>query len=377
MSVAVICEFNPFHNGHKYLLSRAKHYGSVLAVMSGSFTQRGEAAICSKFERTETALENGADLVVELPATRAVSNAMRFAEGGVHLAKSFDCVTHLVFGCETDDLNLLQTAAFAIGNTEVNKKISALMKQGEYYPRALQTAVDEVFGHETAAVFSSPNNILAVEYIRALKNTKIQPVPILRAGSLHDTEIRSGSIASASYIRALLRSGKDASAYLPGIPAEITRDENLERVILYRLRTMTPVDFAKLPDVGEGLENRIEEAVQSYNSVEEILSAVKTKRYTHARLRRILICALLGITEELQRRIPGYVRVLGFNAGGEKMLKTCRNEIITSPAKYLKAGGTDSEILQLDIRANDIAALGYDSVNAAAADYLTKIVKIN
>ncbi|HCA04728.1 MAG TPA: nucleotidyltransferase [Ruminococcaceae bacterium] len=375
MSVAVICEFNPFHNGHAYLLSQAKKYGSVLAIMSGSFTQRGEAAICSKFERAATALENGADLVVELPVTRAVANAQRFAEGGVSIAKSFGCVSRLAFGCETDDLDLLQKAAYSFENKAVREKISELMKQGEYYPRAVQAAVSSVCGGDVASVLGSPNNILAVEYIRALKGTNITPVPVLRAGSLHDSHIRSGSIASASYIRGLLKNNEDASAYMPSVPSEITRAENLERAILYKLRTMTAEDFAALPDVGEGLENRIYEAVKKYNSVEEILSAVKTKRYTHARLRRVLICALLGITEETQRQNAEYVRVLGFNEEGSQMLKTCGSEVITSVAKYIRNNGEYSRILQAEIAATDTAALAYDNIKSPLADYLTKIIK--
>ena len=379
MAVAVICEFNPFHNGHAHLLSRARELcgGGVLAVMSGSFTQRGEAAVCSKFERAKTALENGADLVAELPVVRAVSNAQRFAGGGVQIAKSFDCVTHLAFGCETAEIRLLEAAAGSADNPRVGERVRELMKQGDYYPRAFQTAVKELCGSETASVLGSPNNILAVEYIRALKGTGIKPVPVARAGSVHDTEIRSGGIASASYVRSLLRSGRDASAYVPRVPGEITREENLERAMLYRLRTMTAGDFAALPDVGEGLENRIADAVKKYNSTEEILSAVKTKRYTLARLRRILVCALLGITEELQSKNACYVRVLGMTAAGAAMLKTCRADIITSPSKYIRGGGEYSGLLQKDIAATDAAALAYDRVKPAGRDYLTKIIKQN
>jgi cytidyltransferase-like protein len=377
MAVAVICEFNPFHNGHAYLLERVAQLcgAPVLAVMSGSFTQRGEVAVCSKFERAHIALENGADLVAELPTVKAVSNAQRFARGGVEIAKSFKCVTHLAFGCETDDIELLNAAAFSADNPEVQSRIAELMKQGEYYPRAYQNAVREVCGDKTAQVLASPNNILAVEYIRALKDSGIKPLPVLRIGSVHDSEIRSNNIASASYIRSLLRSGRDASAYLPNVPTEITREENLERAALYKLRTMSAEDFALLPDVGEGLENRIFGAVRKYNSIEEILTAVKTKRYTHARLRRIIICALLGITEELQSQNAGYVRVLSMNDAGADMLKTCTADIVTSPAKYLKSGGAFSASLQKDIEATDVAALAYDSVKPCLQDYLTKIIR--
>ena len=377
MAVAVVCEFNPFHNGHAYLLLQARKAcgGPVLAVMSGSFTQRGEVAVCSKFERAKTALENGADLVVELPVVKAVANAQTFARGGVEIAKSFDCVTHLAFGCETADVHLLNAAAEAAGNPMVGERVRGLMKQGDYYPRAFQAAVSEVCGDKTAAVLASPNNILAVEYIRALKGSKIKPVAVQRTGSVHDTEIRSGSIASASYVRSLLRSNRDATAYVPRVPEEITREENLERAMLYKLRTMTAGDIAGLPDVDEGLENRIYEAARNYNSIEEILSAVKTKRYTLARLRRILVCALLNITAKLREENACYIRVLGMTSAGAAMLKACRADIITSPSKYIKARGRYSTLLQTDIAAADTAALAYDSIKPAGTDYLTKIIK--
>ena len=179
MAVAVICEFNPFHYGHRYLLGEAKRITGteVLAVMSGSFTQRGEAAICSKFERAEAALRNGADLVVELPAVYAVACAERFARGGVDIARSFGNVNFLAFGCENDDIDALMAAAEAFDNSEVNALISEQMKEGAYYPQAAERAVRFVCGDKAADAISSPNNILAVEYIRALKNSRIKPLP--------------------------------------------------------------------------------------------------------------------------------------------------------------------------------------------------------
>ena len=161
MAVAVVCEFNPFHNGHKYLIDTVKRLTGepVVAVMSGSFVQRGEAAVCSKFERAETALKNGADLVVELPAVYAVSCAQRFAQGGVSIAKSFGDVDKLAFGCEADSLEALTAAANAIDNFDVNSRVTEKMSAGAYYPQAFESAVREVLGDETADVLTSPNNI--------------------------------------------------------------------------------------------------------------------------------------------------------------------------------------------------------------------------
>lgn len=379
MAVAVICEFNPFHNGHRYLLGEAKRItgGEVIAVMSGSFTQRGEVAVCSKFERAKTALENGADLVLELPSAYAVANAERFAKGGVETAKLFSGVEYLAFGCEDDDLELLKKAAFARDDKKVKEIIAKRMDGGDYYPRAYEHAVRQVFGDDAADVITKPNNILAAEYIRALDGSGIKPVPVKRKGAEHDSDITDGEYASASYIRKLLRSGKDAGKLLPEAPREITYPEKLDTALLYRLRNMTAEELRLLPDVGEGLENRIITAARTCPSVEELINEVKTKRYTRARICRILTCALLGITEELQNKEIRHARVLGFTPDGEKMLKTCTGEVVTSVSKAMEKGGDTAELLAADIRAADTAALAYRTVKPCSADYLTKIIKVN
>ena len=379
MAVAVVCEFNPFHNGHKYLIDTVKRLTGepVVAVMSGSFVQRGEAAVCSKFERAETALKNGADLVVELPAVYAVSCAQRFAQGGVSIAKSFGDVDKLAFGCEADSLEALTAAANAIDNTEVNSCVTEKMSAGAYYPQAFESAVREVLGDETADVLTSPNNILAVEYLRALKGSGIEPLPVKRTGVSHDSDIIDGNFVSASKLREMLRRGEDVSRFAPEVPKSITYPENLGRAVLFKLRTMTADDFGRLPEVSEGLEHRFVNAVSKYNSLEEILFAVKTKRYTLARLRRIICCAALGITGELQSLNAEYARVLGFSAGGEKLLKSCSFEIVTSVAKTMRAEGKNADFLRRDILATDLSALAYNSVKPCGSDYRTKIIRYN
>ncbi len=379
MAVAVICEFNPFHNGHRFLLGKAKELTGepVLAVMSGSFTQRGEVALCSKFERAEAALKSGVDLVAELPAVYAVSCAERFARGGVNISKMFGCVNYLAFGCEDDDIDLLKTAAFAGENPEVNAIIAEQMNSGSYYPKAYEYAVRQVCGGEVADVLTKPNNILAVEYIRALRGTDIKPLPIKRVGAEHDSDGADGIYASASYIRKLLRSGKSAEKLLPYAPSEITYPEKLDRALLYKLRNMNAEQLRALPEVGEGLENRILSVARKFGTAEEVIDEVKTKRYTRSRICRILTCALLGITEELQTKTADYARVLGFTDEGGKMLKACIGKVITSAAKAEDLGSDTAELLAADIRATDTAALAYENVKPCGADYLTKIIKPN
>ena len=379
MAVAVICELNPFHNGHCYLLNTAKKLTgeAVLAVMSGSFTQRGEVALCSKFGRAKAALKGGADLVTELPAAYAVSCAERFARGGVNTAKMFGGVNYLAFGCEDDDPEILKAAAFAGENPRVNAIIAERMNGGDYYPKAYEYAVRQVYGGSVADVLTKPNNILAVEYIRALKGSNIEPLPIKRTGTAHDSEGTDGIYAGASYIRKLLRSGKSADGLLPYVPSEITCLEKLDRVLIYKLRNMTAEQLRALPEVGEGLENRILSAAREHGTAEEVINCVKTKRYTRSRICRILSCVLLDITEELQNKTAGYARVLGFTDEGEKMLKTCSGRVITSVAKTDGLDADSAELLAADIRATDAAALAYEKVKPCGADYLTKIIKPN
>lgn len=378
MAVAVISEFNPFHNGHAYLIDAAKKLADapVIAVMSGSFTQRGEVALTDKYSRARTALENGVDLVIELPCAYAVSNAQRFAYCGVHIAKSFDCVKHLAFGCECGSIEALSSALSAAQDPRVNEIIASKMNEGDYYPRALQLAVKEVSGDKIADVFSSPNNILAIEYLKNLSDTNITPLAIKRKFVSHDSVNACGEFASASFVRNALRGGESAEKYLPSAPSKITYPENLERVTLYKLRTMSADDFRLLPDVKEGLENRIVYAVKNYNSVDEIISFVKTKRYTHARLRRIITCALLGITEKLQTTPIEYARVLGFTNVGASLLKSCRLEVISSVSKADKSNKNISDLLSADISATDIASLAYDEVGRCGSDFKNQIVKV-
>ncbi len=377
MAVCVICEFNPFHNGHKYLLKKAKELAQepVAAIMSGSFTQRGDAAICDKFTRADAALQNGADLVLELPAVYSCANAERFAKAGVEIAKSFDCINYLAFGCETDDIDLLNNAVNSLQNTDVQAHIKNDMKNGGYYPRAAENAVRTVTDADTANVLSSPNNILAVEYLKNLTGSNIIPLPIKRIGTAHDSSVPNGNIASASYIRNLLRNGESAKNYMPLSVTEITFPENLERIILYKLRSMSPADFAELPDVSEGLENRIFTAVNKYNSVKEITDYIKTKRYTHARIRRIITCALLGITEQLQNTPIEYVRVLGFTPAGAELLKHCGKHIVTSSVKGLCIKDNTEKLLKKDIFASDVISLAYEMPKNRGADFTTPVVK--
>lgn len=319
---AAICEFNPLHNGHKYFLSQAKNSGTdaLVCVMSGNFVQRGEIALCDKYRRAESAVKNGADLVLELPAPYSLGTAETFARGAVGLISSLSCVDKLFFGAE----NSLDDIMYAISECETQAaqdEIKRLLNQGLSYPDAVGTAIKN-------PVLSGSNNVLAMEYIRQLKalNRGITPVAIDRVGAYHDEKDEKDGFLSASAVREKVRKNEDCSAYLPRPvrPCEVARQDKLEVAMLSKFRTMSGADFADIADVTEGLEYRIRKAVDSSKSVAEIAEKVKTKRYTNAKIRRILMCAYLGVTKEMQSHLPRYVRILATNETGLKIIKTIK-----------------------------------------------------
>lgn len=353
---AVIAEYNPFHFGHKYQLTQIKkHSDAAVIIMSGPFVQRGEAAVTDKWTRARAALEHGADLVIELPVIYALNSAREFAAGAVGLLNKTGVIDALCFGTESGGTDELTLAAKLIEHEpeEVSAKIKRLIASGMPYPAAREKAFD---GLIPAGMLSSPNNILAVEYIRALIRTqsRIRPMPIRREGSgYHDMEINK--YASASGIRARLFAGEDISTLLPCPEFEVYKTEALDTSVTARLRTMSPGELAEINGVSEGLENRILRAALDNSSLDSIAAAVKTKRYTMARIKRILLSAMLGLTYGLTRLDADYIRVLGMNGTGAEILRNIKKNItvITKTADY-KA---PDPVFEADIRAQNIFAL--------------------
>lgn len=381
---ALICEYNPFHNGHKYMLDEMRKDGCdcIVAVMSGSFTQRGDVAVFSKFERAKSALANGADMVVELPTVFAVSSAQRFAKGGCEIIKALKGVNRVYFGSESGDISLLRKASDATDDPQVNEKVKAFMSEGDYYPVALQKAVKEICGNEYAEILSSPNNTLGIEYIKALKGSNIEVRTIMRTGVDHDSEDTTDTIASASKIRELISENIDYTPFTPDACAHNPAFFDFgERAVLFKLRELTAEDFENIPDVCEGLHNRISATSKCKNNMEEILSEIKTKRYTHSRLRRILTCALLGIRKEHQNISTPYIRVLGFNCVGEQFLKSIYTDstlpIVLNVAKDMsKLSENAKAILNIDIKATDLRTVFEKSPTPCGADFTKGIIKI-
>ncbi len=379
---AIICEYNPFHNGHKFLIENIKNHtdNAIVAIMSGSFTQRGDVAIFDKFRRADTAVRNGADLVIELPTVYAVSSAHNFARAGVEIAAALGCTDKLCFGAE-DDIELIKKAAKIFYDDSFNELVEKNMNSGDYYPQAVCKSA-ETLAPELKGVLTKPNNILAVEYLKALRETDIQPFAVKRRGAAHDGGEVINGFASASKIRELILNGENAGNLIPQTdlsnPADFKR---LNGEILYRLRTMSKEELSKLPDVTEGLENRLYDAVRSSGSADELISKVKTKRYTHARLRRIIISAFLNIDADMQKWSVPYIRVLAFSEKGSKLLGTVKRSgklpLITNVADgYGRLHGKAKEIFDADLRATDLHSLATNEIRPCGEDFTRGIIKI-
>lgn len=386
-----ICEFNPFHNGHKYFLEQMRILGAthIAVCMSGSFTQRGEPAVIGKYDRVRAALSNGADLVLELPVSFACAGAERFALGGVSILDSLGCVDTLSFGSESGDTAALINTARLLYSQDFSDSLRKHLSQGMTFASAREQAVKELCGESAAALLRDANNILGIEYIKALINTdsKIKPLAVKRRGSAHDSSIASGNIASASFIREGIYSGADISPYVPentvgflrseSIP-EINRMKSIEGALLYRLRTMSVDDLSALPDISEGLHNRLYSAVRDSVSVEEILRKTKCKRYTMARIRRCLMYALLYMTKEGLPKKPSYIRALGFNARGREILRAARDSsalpVIMKSSDAKKIGGAVLTDFEKECFCDDIYALTDKKISVCGQNYTVNTV---
>ncbi len=329
--IGIVCEYNPFHNGHKYLIDSVKCEGdTVLAVMSGNFVQRAEPAIFPKEIRVQAALECGVDIVIELPFIYAVSSAEIFARSAVNILISAGC-DKIAFGAESDDINLLQTAADLLLSSDLDRKTAEYLQFGMSYPAARQRAFD---GYGVKCDISSPNNILALEYLKAIKKSgeKITPIAVKRIGAGYNNICTDGDFPSAAGIRKCISSGIPINEFVPSAAAEFYLNAlnngncvSYEKYNLAALTILRQKNINELSDtahMAEGLENRIFSAVKTSTDLNQLYDTVKTKRFTHSRIRRAVLSACFGITEEdLKINVP-YIRLLGFNKKAERQLGT-------------------------------------------------------
>lgn len=404
--LGIIAEYNPFHNGHLYQIEEAKKQTGadyVVAVISGNFTQRGNTSLVNKWVKTDMALRSGVDIVIELPTVYSISSAENFAEGAIKILDSLKIVDTLCFGTETADFAALNNIANVLYN-EPKEYVSLLnheLGKGVSYPKARESALMMYLNDikRYANILSGSNNILAIEYLKALKKLKssMRPFSVQRKKVYYNDERIVDEFASSTAIRKLVSRGQydEIRKVVPTSSYMLLKEEirkgsfvldilKYEKEILYNLRKMTISEIAELPDVTEGLEHVIKNGANSCNSILDLMDIVKSKRYTQTRIQRILLYALLGITKKDMlnaRKVTPYVRVLGFNKNGREMLSEICNEnrrinMITSVKKFeeLNLNKALKEMLDKDIFATNVYTLGYEYNSYANLDYTNKMV---
>ena len=378
--IGVVGEFNPFHLGHREHIVQASRLAgedaAVVCVMSGDFVQRGSPAVFDKHTRAEAAALCGADVVFELPLPWCVASAERFAMGAVGLLDSLGVVTHLAFGSEAGDLAPLTALAMAAVEPDNVEKIKARLAGGMSFAAAREMVLHETLGEE-ARLLQTPNNILAVEYLKALHALRSHMIPLTthRTEARHD-QISAGPVRSASQLRSMMEAGEDIGPYVPAGTHHILRRETakgrgpvtmekLETAVMARLRMLSQADFEVLPDATEGLGNRLYKAVQTEGSVGAVLSAVKTKRYPLSRLRRMVLCAVLGVERDMALAPPPYARLLASTARGRALLRqmgeTSNIPTINKPAGVRMMEEPARAIFTLTAAARDFYVLGYEA----------------
>ena len=393
LTAGIIAEYNPFHFGHALLIRRLRQLGAthIAVVMSGNFVQRGDAAVLSKWARAKQAMLSGADLVAELPLPWALAGAEKFAAGGVSLLKTLGADV-IGFGSECGDMEQLRSAAQALSSPLLGEAMRKELASGKTFAAARQTAVEALFGAETSEILREPNNILGIEYLKAAERLHAELVPwtVRREGPAHDSESPEGASASARQIRSLLLDGRSCSEWMPESSWEILSRETAEgrapadlryaeRAILAKLRCMTREEFSELPDLSEGLENRIFSALQKASTLEELYTMAKTKRYPLARIRRIVLSAFLGLKACHGAGFPPYLRILGINGeSGAQLLKQAAGKttlpILTRSADFSGLKGGSKTIGGLESRSSDLYALCMPKVLPCGSDRTSGVV---
>ena len=365
--IGIIAEYNPFHSGHKHHISEVRRqFGNdcaIVCAMSGNWVQRGDCAITDKWTRSAMALRGGADLIIELPTVWAVSSAESFARGGVFLLEKTGIVDTLSFGSEGGDLEPLLLAARALDSEDYQLHLRQYLDENISFPAARQKAAAALLG-DASHCLAAPNNNLGVEYLRAITYFKsdILPSTIPRLGTSHDSETTSEYFASASFLRKSLLFDGNLSPFpylsqedFDGLTtAGLSSLSFAERGFFARLRAMGAEDFLGIPDMGGGLHHLFSEASRKSSTLEELYETIKSKRYTHARIRRLVLWAFLGLSAVDRPETPPYLRVLGMNAKGREFLRAMGKQatlpILTKPAHVRDLSLTCQNLFQGEAR---------------------------
>lgn len=385
-AVGIVAEYNPFHLGHAWHIAQTRRLlgedRPVVCVMSGHWVQGADCAISDKWTRTSLALAGGADLVLELPTPWAMASAETFARGAVSILWATGVVDTLSFGSEWGDSSPLRQAAEALDAPDYPARLRAALGQGLSFPAARQQAAN-------CPCLSTPNNNLGVEYLRALRhlNASMEVVTVPRRGAEHNGSRTVEGFASATQIRRLLRLGQygEAASLVPAGTLEELREvsslSHVERAILARLRAMDVSDWAALPDSGgaEGLPERLVRAARQALSLDKFYSLAKTKRYTHARLRRLALSAFLGLTPH-RPSLPPYLRVLGLNVRGRALLKemkaVCTLPLLTKPAQAKALTGPARQLFEAEGRYTDLYGLCFSTPKPCGLEWTSTPVII-
>lgn len=399
----IIAEYDPFHNGHSYHIKKAREMtgaDAIVVVMSGHFTQRGMPAFFRRDARVRMAVDGGADLVIELPYIYACNSSHEFARGAAGILNGIGCVDALVFGAETDDMDTLEKAARAAAGTDDRSSayIKEEMKNGVSYPEALTRSVEKIYGAQTAAVLREPNNLLGIEYMKALHElgSGIKPFIVGRRSAAHGESLemlherkQEQRIASGTAVRKAVYAGgaRAAEMLVPDTSFSIIsgyernsgfsfteyRDKikkNMFELLKYKIITSDESELAEVYGVAEGLENRLKSCISGAEDIDGLIDSVKSKRYTRARISRTLMHLLINLrTTDFETLRETYcARVLGFSPTGGKLLRLMSESsaipVFSNLSRLDKRSPEAARVLKYDMRASDVYALLYGSGDA-------------
>ena len=400
--LGIIAEYNPLHNGHIYHLQSAKSQTEsdyVVAILTGNFTQRGNTSLINKWEKTKVALKNGVDLVIELPTIYSISSAENFASGAIKILDIIGIVDYLAFGMENPDLtNMLKIAkTLTTEPSKYKKLLNFELDKGLSYSKSVQNAIMHFYGDAAYAdYFKGSNNVLAIEYLKALRRNKckITPIGIKREKVYYNSNKIIDEFASSSGIRRLLMRSDyaDIRKVTPKYSYEVLMEnikngtyvkdiQSFSNIIFYKLRNMSLEQLRNVPEVSEGLENALKNEARETNNLITFVNKKKKKRYSQNRIQRILLYILLDITikdMEMSKKVIPYIRVLGFNESGRKLLSEInwRANTITSVKRFEESNINKKykTMLDIDKRATDIYTLGYQNNSVCGLDYTKRVI---
>lgn len=387
MSLAgIVAEFNPLHNGHKYLIDCAKNDGhNVACVISGNFVQRGDTAIIPKFKRAQTALLAGADIIIELPVPWSMSTAQNFALGAISQLSALN-VDILYFGSESGNENLLQLIADTIESDKYEEILKQQLLNGKTFAKNRQYAIEFLLGNDIAKTLENPNDTLAIEYICASKklglNMKFKAIK--RVGANHNDTYSKEKFSTSTLLRDEIKKNNidSLSEFIPDNILSVIKSspksdiQRLDSAIISKLKMTDSETLSNLPDLSEGIENLLYKKIKLASSYNELCELVKTKRYTMARTRRIVLSAFLGLDNSYFLKEPPYVRVLGFTSKGLDIIpKQSKKPIITKISQINRLEESSKAVLKLENMINDVYSLSLDNPKEMISESSEKILK--